>query len=576
MPNAVLEDEAISDDVPMRCVRRQSAYLNKGKSEELDNLINSYAKEKDYHLRSLTPQVFASYPSQISYRDSLLHRLDGYKSPYGLQARMWKMALKDAYETIEKYWTALAEDIRPLISHKQFWSDSMIHYAYWLLCNPRRVASLYAGDTPIPTRFSITPYYRSIVVKIIAKEVRKNAGRDPRVRVARSACFDPDMYTITSSNTGAQQIKLMGLKPYSRILVPLLGQGKIAGNVRIVKEHGDRKIEVHTTFDLVMPDVPPDGDDAGVDIGQSEVITDNQGKRYGKGFGDFLAKASTVDRDKGAKRGKLHSIRKKAIANGNFAKARRIKVNNLGRKNLDTRRRKHQAECSRQVNTAFNEFLKLRQPKRFAQEKLDFRGKAKSKEMSRRTTQMRNSTINERSNFKASAAGSCRQRVNPAYSSQQCPNPNCGYVHSKNRNGDTFVCLYCGWVGHSDRVGAHNSLNRMDHPGITLWMPKSRVLHILLSEFSSRTGERPDWKPKGDCSGVDSRYQVTTVERAVAAEMRVGDNGKTVHTVAVIDHPGQPENETVKEISVDKATCPETSSGVTHKRRKTSEKRMNS
>ena len=171
MPNAVLEDEAISDDVPMRCVRRQSAYLNKGKSEELDNLINSYAKEKDYHLRSLTPQVFASYPSQISYRDSLLHRPDGYKSPYGLQARMWKMALKDAYETIEKYWTALAGDIRPLISHKQFWSDSMIHYAYWLLFNPRRVASLYAGNTPIPTRFSITPYYRSIVVKIISNPV---------------------------------------------------------------------------------------------------------------------------------------------------------------------------------------------------------------------------------------------------------------------------------------------------------------------------------------------------------------------------------------------------------------------
>jgi transposase len=549
--NNVLEDKAISDNVPMRCVRRQSAYLNKGKSEELDNLINSYAKEKDYHLRSLTPQVFASYPNQISYRDSLLHRLDGYKSPYGLQARMWKMALKDAYETIEKYWTALAEDIRPLISHKQFWSDSMIHYAYWLLFNPRRVASLYAGNTPIPTRFNITPYYRSIVVKIIAKEVRKNAGRAPRVRVARSACFDPNMYTIASSNTGAQQIKLMGLKPRSRILVPLLGQGKIAGNVRIVKEHGDRKIEVHTIFDLVMPDVLPDGDDAGIDIGQSEVITDNQGKRYGKGFGDFLAKVSAVDRDKGVKRGKLHSIRKKAIANGNFAKARRIKVNNLGRKNLDTRRRKHQAECSRQVNTAFNKFLKLRQPKHFAQEKLDFRGKAKSKEMSRRTIQMRNSTINKRSHFKASVVGSHREKVNPAYSSQLCPQ--CGYVHAKNRNGDKFVCLYCGWVGHSDRVGAYNLRNRMDDSGVPLFMPKGQVLTTLLSRFSLRTSESPDWKPKGECSGVDSRYQVTTVERAVAAEMQVEDNGKTVHTVAVIDHPGQPENETVREISSDTA-----------------------
>ena len=135
---------------------------------------------------------------------------------------------------------------------------------------------------------------------------------------------------------------------------------------------------------------------------------------------------------------------------------------------------------------------------------------------------------------------SCPPSVNPAYSSQLCPQ--CGYVHVKNRNGDKFVCLYCGWVGHSDRVGAYNLRNRMDDSGVPLFMPKGQVLTTLLSRFSLRTSESPDWKPKGDCSGVDSRYQVTTVERAVAAEMRVGDNGKTVHTVAVIDRlaPRQP------------------------------------
>ncbi|WP_084660204.1 hypothetical protein [Ferrithrix thermotolerans] len=27
-------------------------------------------------------------------------------------------------------------------------------------------------------------------------------------------------------------------------------------------------------------------------------------------------------------------------------------------------------------------------------------------------------------------------------------------MHPKNRNRDKFVCLFCGWVGHSDWVGA--------------------------------------------------------------------------------------------------------------------------
>jgi len=148
---------------------------------------------------------------------------------------------------------------------------------------------------------------------------------------------------------------------------------------------------------------------------------------------------------------------------------------------------------------------------------------------------------------KASAAGACRKRVNPAYSSLTCPH--CSYVHPKNRNEDKFVYLFYGWVGHSDRVGAHNLRGRMDDPEITLWMPKGQVRTILLSRLSRRTGEAPDWKPQGDCSGVqDSRHQVTTDGHSVGAETQVGGDGGMVRPVAVIDHPGQPESETAVEI----------------------------
>jgi hypothetical protein len=132
--------------------------------------------------------------------------------------------------------------------------------------------------------------------------------------------------------------------------------------------------------------------------------------------------------------------------------------------------------------------------------------------MSGCTVRMRNRTINERSHFKASAADVCRKRVNPAFSPQQCPR--WGYVHPENPNEDKFVCLYCGWIRHCDRVEAPNLRNRMDEPEITLWMLKGQVRTILHSRFSQRTGETPNLKLKGDCCGVNSRRQVTTADIA--------------------------------------------------------------
>jgi putative transposase len=255
--------------------------------------------------------------------------------------------VKDAYETMVKYWASIAESLRPLVYRKRNWTDAMRHYAFWLLAGPTRVAALYAGTTPLPTEFEIPKAERSAVVEIIAREVRKRVVRLPRVQKARSMALDADMYTVTASATGRQQIAVMGFTPRKRITIPLLGTGPISGNIRVIMEPGARTCEIHTIFELKVPSEPPAGNDAGADIGQSEVLTDDHGKRYGKQFGKFLARASKIDLDKGRKRGKLHAVRKKALARGDKAKARRIKTNNLGYKKLDNRRRKHQAECAR-------------------------------------------------------------------------------------------------------------------------------------------------------------------------------------------------------------------------------------
>lgn len=95
----------------------------------------------------------------------------------------------------------------------------------------------------------------------------------------------------------------------------------------------------------------------------------------------------------------------------------------------------------------------------------------------------------ERIKFKASTAGCRRQHVNPAYTSQTCPQ--CGYVDGANRKGDRFQCRYCGHEGHSDQVAAINRKARLDDREITPLTPKEKVKAILLERFDARVeGQR--------------------------------------------------------------------------------------
>ncbi len=167
-----------------------------------------------------------------------------------------------------------------------------------------------------------------------------------------------------------------------------------------------------------------------------------------------------------------------------WRKAKRIKKFNLGQQKLNRTRRKARTELARQINTAVNQVLKKRHPSVMVTEKLDIRGKAKNKRVSRLVSLWTRSILKDRVEFMASARGSRREQVNPAYSSQMCPS--CGYVHRDNRQGDAFQCVRCKHADHADRVAAINLKARIDDPEIFLYTPKERVKAILLARFTAR------------------------------------------------------------------------------------------
>ncbi len=474
-----------------RTVRRTSLPLNKGKWQNVSETAGRYADEKNIHLRAFgSDGYFSECVSDRTRRDALV--ADRYVSPEGLQARMWKMSLKDAYETVAKNHAALAVVLCRNTAGKDSWNNCQKRYANWLIYTPKRQAELVSGTAPVPPHFVTEYSERRPVISYLRRVIRRKKGGKPRVKKARSVCLDANMYEIFVHN-GVQYIKIMSLRRGKRTVIPLTGNTPIKGNIRIILDEEKQRIEIHYTA-KVKKKKKLQGGKCGLDAGITEVFTDEQDNRYGQGFGRVLTRASDYLKTKGQKRNRLHQVRKKT---DNRKKAANLEKFNLGRKKQKAEKRKLRTELEKQINTAVNQIIKKRSPSLVITEKLDIRGKAKSKKMSRLVSLWTRKILNERTEFKASAEGFRREQVNPAYSSQTCPV--CGYPHRKNRRGDAFQCLKCGHADCADRVAAHNLKARYRDTEITLRTPKERVKLILLDRFTA------DWKPPsgGDCSGQD-------------------------------------------------------------------------
>jgi len=464
----------------MRTIRRVSLQLNGTKWAALVGLARRYAAEKEVHLRAFNVDGYFTRTFWRARRDALLR--SDYSSPYGLQGRMWKMALKDAYETVARQWSALAAALRSRVARKGEWSEVQRHYAFWLLQKPQRLAALSADRAPVPDHFVVSSGEQRQVRNYLRRVIRRGRGSRPQIKRAQSLCLDANMYTLFAQD-GQQYIKVMGLEAGRRIVIPLTGYTPIRGNLRLVLDEERQRVEIHYTAE-VKPVPPLAGEPCGLDAGITEVFTDEEGRRYGTGFGELLSRAADHLKKKGAQRNRLHQVRKRAEARGDRRKARHLRRFNLGRQKLRRGQRRVRTEMARQINTATNQVLRERQPAIIATERLDLRGKSRSKHLSRQVALWARSILKERVEFKASARGSRREQVNPAYSSQTCPV--CGFVHPGNRQGDAFQCRYCGHADDADRVAAYNLKARLADDQIQLWTPGPVVKAILLARFNAR------------------------------------------------------------------------------------------
>ena len=500
----------------MRTVKRRSVRLNQGKWEEIKRVAQAFARDKQAHLDFYQRSGnFGQAGSWRERRDAV--KLSDHHQQTPLPVHASDLAVKEAYETEIKYWAALVCEIE--VSGRD-WSDEQKHYANWLLYDGQRFSALILGQAPTNERISLTMEERKQVQNYLRRRARRIMKDRPKVKKARSFALDNSLYKVFETIDG-QGISISCLERGHRIRIPMEGEGEISGNIRVVLLPERRRIELHISFEIKAAKAQTE-EVMALDVGITEVFADDEGNLYGEGMGEVLKEASRKLDEKGRKRNKLHALRKKNLGQGKRKKARQIGKYNLGRKALAERKRRAKMTIENQINRAIAEALKKRRPSSVVTEKLDIRGRARSKDISRRVSYWHRRRLKERIEFKASVAGCERKQINPAYTSQSCPA--CGYLDKANRQGDRFQCQKCGHAGHADVIAAINQKARMKDQEITLYTPKERVRLILVRRYEARLGtpeclEREE--QDGDRSGVDSRTR-----RAPEIKSRVNQRTK--------------------------------------------------
>jgi len=291
--------------------------------------------------------------------------------------------------------------------------------------------------------------------------------------------LEPGSYKLFSHN-GKNYIEVISLKRGKRLAIPVGTNYSITGQIRLILREG--QVEIHYTIDNT--DERACGKkEIGIDKGYTEAFVDSEGEFYGQGLGDVLSKESDDLKKKYQRRNKIKAVLDK-VEQKNPKKAKRIRKNNLGRKKLSRRKKRHQTQVKTIVFTAVNRVVD--KAKTIVCEDLTktFKSKSYGKNTNRRLSGWVKGLMARAIDIVASRRGSRVVQVNAAYTSQICSK--CGCLGK--RTGDKFYCASgCGAVMQADLNAAINVKARLDDKELHRWLPFAKVKPILLERCS-----RPD------------------------------------------------------------------------------------
>jgi hypothetical protein len=226
-----------------RAIKRYSEKLNTNKWLLLMEIAESYAAQKDYFLGQYNQA--GNIKDATKFRDLRNEHVERkYKSPYGLQNRGYKLALKDALETMDRYWAGLASKWRKTIFRAGSLDEKEKHYLFKSIQSRRRLRETLAFGDKLKTDMKLSDEQRKHCVRFLKKLIKKTVKKAPRVKISRSFLAEPETYRIFEHKK-RQYIALSGKEARNRLVIPLCGKKDINGQIRVVLDFEKQRLEIH-------------------------------------------------------------------------------------------------------------------------------------------------------------------------------------------------------------------------------------------------------------------------------------------------------------------------------------------
>lgn len=464
----------------VRCLDEVSVEKNQ---EQLEALLRAFGKERQHFIDLLFTRdhrAFCIGNRWRKLRDALV--MEKYRSSYGLQARHWKMALQTAAATVSNYWRLVQANALSRIRRKAWFArlnKLEQHYVHFLLgALSEDFFTMLDGKCPsvVTDTEKESVASRKGLCKAMVRTIHDEQGKRPKHGRDASVWFDCSCYKAVVVEEQVR-LDLMSLTPGVRLTLYAKGSVPVSSTLKLVK-HPDGTMALHVQKSMSKADIRPiDSPKASrgklycraLDLGFTEVATDDAGNRFGTCLGEKLTGYARYLDAKLKERNKLMARAQKA----GKAKRRRMLRCNLGSKKFTKELQRIRTEIQNTVNKALNDILRQSPAQVYALEDLShrftFEGKYSRKVRNLLSKWVRG-TIRERFLFKAAKAGVQVVFVPAAYSSQHCPE--CGYTAGENRRGDRFECKHCGHKAQADQNGAQNLLLRINDLEYRRYMTK--------------------------------------------------------------------------------------------------------
>lgn len=273
-------------------------------------------------------------------------------------------------------------------------------------------------------------------------------------------------------------VKLSTLEAGKPIMLPLKSSnyfdnidGKPLNSVQIIQSINGLEV-------ALIKDVPPQKrtlqrDKIAIDIGLKVLFATNNGGLFGNDFYGHLKKYDAIITKMASNRQrqglKISSLRYNKIA------------------------RKLKAYIKNEICRNLNRIVELYLPRTIVIENLNFQGSSLSPTINRLLSRFGKNIIEQKLASIAETLGIEIQKINPAYTSQECHK--CHYVDKRNRKDQKhFVCKFCGNVCNADVNAARNHFIRSSDGDLAnIYNSKNIVLQKLVHRFLERPPRLYSW-----------------------------------------------------------------------------------